>query len=340
MELPTDVHIGPLAEGERARHAELLDRGFVMTLKRILGFVPPVRAEGTTRLAARFDRPETLIYAARDEKGEVQGVIHLQKTGSRSVIGPMAVSPQFQAPSKRGVATALAATMVREAGSRGCPAIDSMTFPQSIVHYNLYSRFGIPVFVTPFLGKRPGTGRPPPADRGVSVQSLAELNEAARAEAIEGAYEVTHAIYPGLDHRVDLRHAHEQDMGTVLIARRADRVVGFAICHHRARGEQFMNEQLLIKYLYVSPTDSAPVGVLGALLGAIEEVALSEKLRDIAAMGSTGRRVILDVMLGLGFRVRELHSQFLFVSGADPARTQEVAAASFRADHLALAEWR
>jgi hypothetical protein len=328
-----------LTQADRAGCDAVLDAAFAATLKHFLGKVPPGRMEGT-RITNRCLREGSRIFGIRDDDRVVRAVLHLQRAGTRSIAGPLSVDRAWQMPWKSGVAEACLDALARRAVEEGGGIIDSVTFPHSTTHFDIYWKYGIPVFQAVFFSRAPAPNGQRLGPAGIEVARFSALSPDERQKALAQCREVTAAYWEGFDHSADIQHATAQKIGDTLLVHDGGRIVGFAIFHAGPGGEGFFDEQLLIKHLYVHPGAPNPKGAFHALFDEIERIAVSSGSVDVSAMASTGRRATIEALRSRGYRATQMHTQMFWMPAASAAEAQAVAFASFKADQLALAEWR
>ncbi len=328
-----------IGQSDRDVCVALINTSFNATFKRMLGKVPPGRLEGTRHMN-RCLREDTRVLAIRDDDRVVRAVLYLQRAGTRSLGGPLAVDPTWQMPWKQGVAEACLDELVRLAIAEGGGLIDSVTFPHSPVHFDVYWKYGIPVFMAVFLSRPVTPSGPRLGPAGLEVARFSALSPDERQRALTQCREITSAFWAGFDHTADIKHPVTQGFGDTLLVHEAGRIAGFAIFHNGPGGEAFFDEQLLVKHLYVHPGAASPTGVFHALFDELERIAAASGAVEVSAMASTGRRATIDALRVRGYRAAQMHSQMFFMPAASAAEAQATAFASFKADQLALAEWR
>ena len=328
-----------MAPSDRAACDALLDATFAATLKRMLGKVPPGRMEGT-RITNRCLREGSRVFVIRDDERIVRAVLHLQRAGTRSIAGPLSVDRTWQMPWKHGVAEACLDELMRRAVKEGGGIIDSVTFPHSTTHFDVYWKYGIPVFQAVFFSLSPAPDGRRLGPAGLEVARFGALSLGEQQGALAKCREVTSAFWEGFDHTADIQHATAQRIGDTLLVHDGGRIVGFAIFHAGPGGEGFFDQQLLVKHLYVHPGAPSPTGAFHALFDELERIAVTSGAVDVSAMASTGRRATIEALRARGYRATQMHSQMFWMPAASATEAQAVAFSSFKADQLALAEWR
>lgn len=333
----SEYTIETMTEQDLPTVVELENEAFNVTFKQLMGAIPPGRQEGV-RVANRFFRPDTVSIVLKDEERRIQGVEFVKMMGTRGVVGPGAIRPGYRG---KRAGSAVAAAVVERGRQQGCPVIDSVTFPSSPLHFVWHWQFGavsVPaVFMVRDLAKAPATGG---SAQGLKVERFSELNEARRTEALGAARQVTERFFLGFHLTADIQHVHQRKLGETLLIHEGSRLLGLAICHYGPGSEAFLDEQLLIQHLYVSPGEPRGADAFNALLGRVEELATAMKLQSVAAMALSNRRVTVDAMMERNYNVTQIHQHWVTTGGLDLLPILTADASTYRADQFALSELR
>jgi GNAT superfamily N-acetyltransferase len=157
-------------------------------------------------------------------EGRVVGSNLAVRWGSAGFFGPLTVHPEFW---KCGVASRLMESTMRLFEASGSRLVGLFTFAHSTQHLHLYQKFGFwPRFLTPILSLsvRPAAVAP-------GSQTYSELSQDQRDEVLKASFELTDAIYEGLDVRREILAVAQQGLGDTVFLWDHSRLAGLAICH-------------------------------------------------------------------------------------------------------------
>jgi hypothetical protein len=316
---------------------ELENEAFATIFKKLLGAIPPGRPEGV-RVANRFHRPDTVSIVLRDEQGVIQGVEYVKRMGRRGVVGPGAIRPNYQG---RKAGTEVAAGVMTLAREQGSPLIDSVTFPTSPRHFNWHWQFGAVSVPALFVTRE---AKPPLARvrTGLVVEHFSSLSEVAQVQALGEMKQITERFTPGFHVTADVHHVLHRKLGETLLVREGGRLLGFAVLHYGEGSEAFMDEQLLVQLLFVSPGEAHGEDAFHMLMGRAEELALELKLSMVGAMALSSRRATREALDERNYQVKEIHQHWVITGGDVSTILPELVQDTVvnRTEQFALAEWR
>jgi GNAT superfamily N-acetyltransferase len=241
----------------------------------------------------------------RGERDDIVAFNVVHRSGVEGWMGPLAVRPDWQG-GDLGKEIVRAGT--RLLSSRGARVIGLETMPRTMDNIGFYSRLGfIPgrLTITVTIDAQEAARKP---------RTLGSLSTSARADAMEAARSLTHALSPGYDFTREMRLTQELAVGDTLILEDGGRIVGFAIYHLAPLVDGRSREELRVLKLVLDDETR------------IEN--LVEALADVARRNGT-RRVAIRVqgeyveayrrLIALGGRVRWTDLR-MYVSGYEEAR--------------------
>ncbi|MEW5917863.1 MAG: GNAT family N-acetyltransferase [Gemmatimonadota bacterium] len=249
------------------------------------------------------DGAEAMLW--RGERDDIVAFNVVHRSGVEGWMGPLAVRPDWQG-GDLGKEIVRAGT--RLLSSRGARIIGLETMPRTMDNIGFYSRLGfIPgrLTITVTIEAQEAARKP---------RTLGSLSSSARADAMEAARSLTHALSPGYDFTREMRLTQELGVGDTLIMEDGGRIVGFAIFHLAPLVDGRSREELRVLKLVLDDETR------------IEN--LVEALADVARRNGT-RRVAIRVqgeyveayrrLIALGGRVRWTDLR-MYVSGYEEAR--------------------
>ncbi|WP_232212822.1 GNAT family N-acetyltransferase [Saccharomonospora saliphila] len=191
----------------REEHLDTANRIMRTAFGTFLGIPEPITVFGDAEyVRPRFTAEPSWAFVAELDD-EVVGSNFVTNWGSFGYFGPITVRPDLWG---QGIASHLMRPVmelfdrwqVRQAGL--------FTFPQSPRHIGLYQKFGFwPQYLTPLMEKpvSPGTG-----NRGYSTYSGTPETE--RGDIVRGCFEVTDAVFDGLDLTHEINATQAQGSAT------------------------------------------------------------------------------------------------------------------------------
>jgi len=257
-----------------------------------LGHPDPERfMAGHDYIRSRWNSSPGSAFAAEAE-GRLVGSNLATNWGSFSFFGPLTVDPKFW---NQKIGSALMHPVLGCFEHWECRLQGLFTFAQSSKHVGLYEKFGFwPRFITKIVER--------PVSEGASQPGLlfSTLSQALQKEALTACREVTDSVFEGLDLSGEIRSLDEQGLGEVVLIQDNRSISGFAICHCGS-GTEAGADRCYIKFAAVRP-GLTPDTILLRLLSAVEHLAQSKALMQIAAGVNTGRERIARLMAELGFK--------------------------------------
>ncbi|MCC3425148.1 MAG: GNAT family N-acetyltransferase [Microcoleus sp. PH2017_29_MFU_D_A] len=150
--------------------------------------------------------------------------------GSVGFLGPLSVHPDFWG---RGVAKLLIECAIDKFSEWETGQAGLFTFPNSPKHHALYQKFGFyPRFLT-FIMVKPIES----VELDLPVTKYSELNPQERSHFLKECYQLTDAIYPGLDLSREILAVEAQNLGDTVLLWDDKGLAGFAVCHCGAGSE-------------------------------------------------------------------------------------------------------
>jgi len=227
-------------------------------------------------------------------EGELVGSNFVANWGSVGFFGPLTIRPDYW---DRGIAKRLLEPTMEIFEKWGTKHAGLFTFAHSAKHVGLYQKFGFwPRFLTAIMSVN--------VRCNAEVQGwtrYSELDEAARAESLRAAAELTNTIYDGLDVGSEIRAISTQALGDTVLLSDGSRLAGFALCHCGANTEAG-NDTCYIKFAAVRPGRTA-ARLFDRLLAACDSFAVSRRLKRIEAGVNLARQEAHQKMLARGFRI-------------------------------------
>lgn len=245
--------------------------------------------------------------------------------GSVGFFGPLTIDPEFWA---KGIAKRLLESTIDLFSNWNTKHAGLFTFAQSPKHIALYQKFDFwPRFLTTIMSKNVMSKKEKNNNNTTNLRwsRYSELfgkkreldNKQQREEEIQEERKyldvcsrLTHAIYEGLDLRVEIMSVKKQALGdTVLLWEDENTnndnyskiLVGIGICHCGAGSEAGSNT-CYIKFGGVKPGPTAGNN-FDKLLDACEAFAAEEGMSRIVAGVNTGRYEAYRKMLSRGFQI-------------------------------------
>ncbi|WP_235878422.1 GNAT family N-acetyltransferase [Saccharopolyspora karakumensis] len=282
------MSVRPLREGD-LEAADVIMRTAFGTF---LGVPEPVTVFGDVKyVQPRFTAAPDWAFAA-ERDGEIVGSNFVTRWGSFGFFGPITVRPDSWG---QGIASLLMRPVmdlfekwqVRQAGL--------FTFPQSPQHIGLYQKFGFwPQYLTPLMDKPVS-----PVTEAHGYTTYSETPEVERDGVVRGCFEVTNAIFNGLDVAHEIRSTHAQGLGDTVLLQGDAELLGFAVCHCGA-GEAGSGA-CYIKFGAVRPGADAPE-IFERLLDACEDLAGKRGLERMVAGANAARHDACRRLLARGYR--------------------------------------
>ncbi len=221
----------------------------------------------------------------RDPAGQVAAFNMVHRSGCEGWMGPLAVRPDRQG---EGQGTAVVRAGIAWLETGGAATIGLETMPRTVENIGFYSRLGfVPGHLTVSLTRdlAAGRGRAGPRLSGI-------------ARGLAGCRDLTAALRPGLDFSRELVLTLELGLGDATVVSRDGAVAGFALWHSAPLAEGRPPDELRV--LKLAARDDA---AFDALLAALEEDALAERLRRVVVRCQTAYTGAYRRLLARGYLV-------------------------------------
>lgn len=226
--------------------------------------------------------------------GQLVGSNFVTNWGSVGFFGPLSIRPDLW---DQGLAKQLLEQTMELFAKWGTQHAGLYTFPGSAKHIGLYQMFGFqPRFLTTVMAKP--VSQPP--GWGPWTQ-YSKISTSRQAEADQACRDFTHAIYDGLDIRLEIRAVETQRLGDTILLWDSSQLAGVAVCHWGA-GTEAGSGTYYIKFGAVRPGAYAEQNFV-RLLTACEKLAANQGLSRLLAGVNTARHEAYQLMLGNGFRI-------------------------------------
>ncbi|MCC3407190.1 MAG: GNAT family N-acetyltransferase [Microcoleus sp. PH2017_10_PVI_O_A] len=194
--------------------------------------------------------------------------------GSVGFFGPLSVHPDFWG---RGVAKCLIECAIDRFSDWGIRQAGLFTFPNSPKHHGLYQKFGFyPRFLTFIMVKSIQ-----PVDGDFPTIKYSEQNSEERSHFLKECYQLTDAIYAGLDLSQEILAVEAQNLGDTVLLRDDKGLAGFAVCHCGA-GSEAGSDVCYVKFGAVRPGTQA-CELFEQLLDLCEAFGASQKMLRLRA---------------------------------------------------------
>ncbi len=285
----SDVVIRPLRESE----LDAADRVMKVAFGTFVGLPEPAAFLGDGRYVHhRFKvDPESAFAAELD--GELVGSNFAMHWGSFGFFGPLSIRPDLW---DRGIGRLLM-DPVMERLDRWRVALSGLfTFASSPKHVALYHRYGFRPRHLTALMSAPVT----PAEPDVVWGRFSELAEGDRSGALKAAFDVTDALWDGLDLGHEIAVIQTEELGDTVLLWDGSKLAGFAACHV-GPGTEAGSGTCYVKFGAVRPGPDAERHFAG-LMGAVTAFAADRGATRIACGVNTARHEVYEWLLAHGFR--------------------------------------
>ncbi|MEO6861111.1 MAG: GNAT family N-acetyltransferase [Microcoleus sp.] len=213
--------------------------------------------------------------------------------GSVGFFGLLSVHPDFWG---QGVAKLLIECAIDKFSEWDTRQAGLFTFPNSPKHHGLYQKFGFyPRFLT-FIMAKPIQF----VERELLGKKYSELNSQERSHFLKECYELTDAIYPGLDLSREILAVEAQNLGDTVLLWDDKGLAGFAVCHCGAGSEAGSN----VCYVKFGAVRSGALAGerFERLLDVCESFGAAEKMVSLRAGVNTSHDLAYGRMVDRGFR--------------------------------------
>ena len=225
--------------------------------------------------------------------GKLVGSNFATRWGSVGFFGPLTVHPDLQ---ERGIARALLGKTMAQFDEWGTPHVGLFTFPHSAKHIALYQKYGFYArFLTAIMSAPVG-----PRQKASGWSRFSELSEARQQEALRSCRAIAETLYPGLDLTEEIRAAHAQGLGDIVLVEGVSGIAAFAICHYGPTSEAGA-DACFIKFGAVRDGPAAEQDYL-RLLDACEALAGAVGMPNLSAGANMARHEAYRHLVARGFR--------------------------------------
>lgn len=234
----------------------------------------------------------TAAFAAEVD-GQLVGSNIAVNWGSVGFFGPLSVHPDFW---DRGVAKLLIECAIDKFSEWGTVQAGLFTFGNSPKHHGLYHKFGFyPRFLT-FIMAKPIQS----VELKLPGMKFSQLNPQERSHFLKECYQLTDAIYPGLDLSREILAVEAQNLGDTVLLWDDKGLAGFAVCHCGA-GSEAGSDVCYVKFGAVRLGVGAGE-LFERLLDVCEAFGASQKMLCLRAGVNTSHDVAYGRMVDRNFR--------------------------------------
>ncbi|WP_414528249.1 GNAT family N-acetyltransferase [Nodularia chucula] len=270
------------------------DHIFRLAFGTLLGLPEPTQFYGdATYISHRWQADPKTVFAAEVD-GKLIGSNLVVNWGSFGYFGPLSVHPDYwnQGVGKRLIASAIAYFTAQNTQLTGL-----FTFAQSPKNHAIYQKFGFRLrFLTAILAK-PVVQPTKPLVPGTRFSQMSLVE---RASSLKASYQLTDAIYPGLDVSSEIQTVENQGLGETIFLWDDTGLVGFAVCHIGA-GTEAGSNNCFVRFGAVRPGSDAGQ-LFEQLLDLCEALTTTLGMSRLIAGVNTSREEAYLRMLARGFR--------------------------------------
>lgn len=268
------------------------DRIYRLSFGTFLGLPDPLSFRRSAQLVRARWRTDPSAFVAAELDGALAGSCYASNWGSLGFFGPLTVRPELW---DRGIGRRLLEAVLDKFAGWGTRHVGLFTFPHSPKHIALYQKYGFwPRNLTAVMRKI--VERTATADHLL----LSAMSADARRNCLDGCFELTDAIYPGLDLRQEIGGILAQGIGDTVLLVDASRIDGFAVCHC-GPGSEAESDVCYVKFAACRPGPDADAN-FARLLDACETFAAGRGATSLVAGVNTSRHGAYRTMLARGFR--------------------------------------
>ncbi|MBW4643870.1 MAG: GNAT family N-acetyltransferase [Goleter apudmare HA4340-LM2] len=281
----------------QAHELATADYVFRLAFGTLLGLPQPTEFAGDAAYIHHRWQTEPNAAFMAEVDGKLIGSNLVTNWGSFGFFGPLSVHPEFwnQGIAQRLIERAIACFTEWDTRLAGL-----MTFPQSPKHHVLYQKFGFRLrFLTAILAKSVRSSQPLPPGSRYSL-----LSEDERTQSLKASYQVTDAIYEGLDLTREIQTVEAQGLGDTVLLWDDAGLAGFAVCHVGVSTEAGSNT-CFVKFGAVRPGNDAG-SRFEQLLDLCEALTFAQGMSRLLAGVNTSRDEAYRRMLARGFRTETI----------------------------------
>lgn len=218
------------------QESELSTADYILRLAfgTFIGLADPITFGGDASYIQHRWKTEPKGAFAASLDGKLVGSNLATSWGSCGFFGPLSVHPDFW---NQGIAKHLLEPIVEKFTEWGTQQAGLFTFPNSPKHHALYQKFGFwPRFLTAIMAKSVQQSKPV-----LQGTKYSEMSEVERDDFLRASFELTDAIYEGLDVSREICTVHTQKLGDTVCFWDDLSLAGFAVCHYGAGTEAGSN---------------------------------------------------------------------------------------------------
>jgi predicted N-acetyltransferase YhbS len=288
------VFVRPLEERDLAR----ADRIFRVAFGTFLGLPNPETFTGDCNYVRTRWLANPAWSLVAEMNGEVVGSNFLARWGSIGHFGPLTVHPCLW---ERGIAKKLLAPTIAMLDRWQLSHAGLFIFSDSAKHVALYQQFGFwPCFLTMIMSRAVVSKTAAAQDKTGQFLRFSQLSAEAKASVLKQCFEVTDAVYPGLDVGCEILAVDKQRLGDTILLMEDSKLVGFAVCHCGA-GSEAGSGNCYLKFAVVDARRAAEER-FQKLLKSCEAFAITQGATNLIAGVNTSRREAYRSLLAKGFR--------------------------------------
>jgi predicted N-acetyltransferase YhbS len=235
--------------------------------------------------------PNAAFVAEAD--GKLIGSNLVVNWGSFGYFGPLSVHPDFwqQKVGQKLIEPAIACFSEWQTRLAGLH-----TFATSPKHHALYQKFGFNLrFLTPIMAKTVQPHKQIP-----EAVRYSQLSEDQRGEFLKASYQLTDAIYEGLDLTREIQAIQQQSLGDTVSFWDDRGLAGFAVCHYGA-GTEAGSDTCYVKFAAVRSGNNAGER-FEQLLDLCEHLTVTQGMSKLMAGVNTSREEAYHRIIARGYR--------------------------------------
>lgn len=269
------------------------DKIFRLAFGTFIGLPNPLEFYGDAGyIKHRWKTDPSAAFAAEID-GKLVGTNIACRWGSVGFFGPLSVHPDYW---NQGIAQHLIAAVMSKFEQWDIKQAGLFTFTNSSKHHVLYQKFGFyPRFLTFIMTKSVG------GKAEISAPTrYSQLTSELRRQCLNNCFEITNAIYPGLDVSSEIIAVEEQNLGDTVLLWEDNKLIGFAVCHCGEQTEAGSNK-CYIKFAAVKPGINVAAS-FEKLLVLCENFTANQGLTNLIAGVNTSHEQAYKIMFARQFR--------------------------------------
>ena len=256
----------------------------------------PANYSGDAAYMKRWFIDSSAAFAA-EVNGQLVGSNFAINRGSFGFFGPLTIHPDFWG---HGIAQQLIEAAMQRFQEWGIKQVGLFTFSNSPMHLSLYQKFGFyPRFLNVLVSKKVL-----PSGKMLQAVRYSQLPEDKRVKFLKCSYEMTSAIYDGLDLGREIQSVENLGLGDTVFLWDNAELVGFAVCHY-GKGTEAGSDICYIRFGAVRPRLRARE-IFEQLLQECETLSELQGMSRLIGGMSTARQEAYEKMLAFGFRIERL----------------------------------